>query len=171
MNPEPEKARGIEFFEAKPVTPPPPGDPDNPYAGSQMIYKSERDEKLFNSAAPAMLSHEKVAFVMFPEMPLNIIVTEFGPNYVLPVHSHAEDCMYYIERGEILIGQRRLGPGEGFLVRANNRYAYTSGPEGVKVLEIRHQPMNPPNLTLHERDVEKWRERFFAAIGEPVPTP
>lgn len=168
--PEMPRPKSIEFFKVETHTPPPP-DPADPYPNAQMIYANDDDQRVFEAAAPAMLANEKIGFVMFPEMPLNMVVTEFGPNYLLPQHSHAEDCMYYIESGEVIMGARRMGPGEGFLVRANQPYAYSSGPDGVRVLEIRHQPMNPPNFTLRDKNVAGWSEKFFAAIGEEAPTP
>ena len=162
------KTRGIEFYKVNPQYPP-PGDPADPYFPTEMIYKNEDDQRVFETIAPTVLGNQKADFVMFEEMPLNMIVTEFGPNYVLPQHSHREDCLYYVERGEITMGSHKVGPGEGFLVRADQPYAYTAGPEGVRVLEIRHQPMAPPNLTLHQKNMRAWTERFFEAMGEAAP--
>ncbi len=61
----------------------------------------------------------------------------FKSDYPLPLHSHDSDCLYYITAGSIKIGTEELGPGEGFFVGRNVPYTYTTGPEGVEVLEFR----------------------------------
>ena len=36
------------------------------------------------------------------------------------------------------IGNEELGKGDGFFVAADTPYAYTVGPDGLEVLEVRH---------------------------------
>ena len=68
---------------------------------------------------------------------LSLIWLRFGSNYQLPRHSHSTDCLYYVVSGEIHMGNRVVGAGEGFFVEADAPYTYTVGPDGVEVLEFR----------------------------------
>jgi hypothetical protein len=68
---------------------------------------------------------------------LSLIWLRFGSNYVLPRHSHSTDCLYYVVAGEVRLGNRTVGAGEGFFVPADVPYAYTVGPDGVEILEFR----------------------------------
>jgi mannose-6-phosphate isomerase-like protein (cupin superfamily) len=64
----------------------------------------------------------------------------FKEGYQLPLHSHNADCLYYIIAGSIRLGTEELGPRDSFFIPANVPYTYKPGPEGVEVLEIRHNP-------------------------------
>ena len=68
----------------------------------------------------------------------SLVSIEFAPGYTLPRHSHSSDCLYYIIEGSIVMGRRELGPGDGFFLPAEQPYAYHAGPDGVKLLEFRH---------------------------------
>lgn len=68
---------------------------------------------------------------------MSLVWSWFGPDYPLSRHSHSADCLYYITKGQIRLGQQVLGEGEGFFVPSNAPYAYTAGPEGVEILEFR----------------------------------
>lgn len=68
---------------------------------------------------------------------LSLVWVRFGPEYHLPRHSHSVDCLYYIVSGEIHMGGRTVGAGEGFLAPADAPYGYVAGPEGVELLEFR----------------------------------
>jgi hypothetical protein len=68
---------------------------------------------------------------------LSLVSVRFGPNYDLPRHSHTGDCLYYVVSGEAHLGNRTVGPGEGFFVPSDAPYGYIAGPEGVEVLEFR----------------------------------
>lgn len=59
-------------------------------------------------------------------------------NYHLPRHSHDCDCVYYVISGQVLMGSKVLGAGDGFYVPADHPYGYRAGPEGAEVLEFRH---------------------------------
>jgi mannose-6-phosphate isomerase-like protein (cupin superfamily) len=60
-------------------------------------------------------------------------------NYPLSLHSHDSDCMYYIVAGTTRVGTEDLGPRDCFFVPANVPYTHKPGPDGVEVLEIRHE--------------------------------
>jgi hypothetical protein len=63
----------------------------------------------------------------------------FKRDYPLPLHTHDSDCLYYIVSGSLRLGTQELGPQEGFFVPGGVPYAYTPGPDGVEVLEFRHE--------------------------------
>lgn len=61
----------------------------------------------------------------------------FKAEYPLPRHSHDADCMYYVISGEAHMGNQVLRAGDSFFIPADAPYAYTPGPDGVEILEIR----------------------------------
>ncbi len=63
----------------------------------------------------------------------------FKPNYLLNRHSHDLAGLYYIIAGSMQMGAERLGAGDGIYVPADTTYAYTVGPEGLEILEFRHE--------------------------------
>ena len=68
---------------------------------------------------------------------MSLVWSWFGPHFVLPRHSHSADCLYYVTKGELHLGNRVMGSGEGFFVPADAPYAYSAGPDGVEILEFR----------------------------------
>jgi mannose-6-phosphate isomerase-like protein (cupin superfamily) len=72
-------------------------------------------------------------------------------DYPLMRHSHDADCMYYIIAGSLQLGTESLGAMDCFFVPAGVPYTYTPGPDGVEVLEVRHETrFNFLNLTHNE---------------------
>jgi quercetin dioxygenase-like cupin family protein len=67
----------------------------------------------------------------------SLVWSWFGPDYILPRHSHSADCLYYVTRGELRMGNTALRAGDGFFVPSGAPSAYTAGPEGVEILEFR----------------------------------
>ena len=72
------------------------------------------------------------------ERGFSLVHVWFKANYPLPRHSHDSDCMYYVISGEAHMGNQVLRPGDSFFIPAEAPYVYTAGPDGVEVLEIRH---------------------------------
>ena len=68
---------------------------------------------------------------------MSLIWSWFGPGYALPRHSHSADCLYYVLKGELKMGRRRIVAGSGFFVPNDAPYAYSAGADGVEVLEFR----------------------------------
>ena len=79
----------------------------------------------------------KVLFQQGGDDGMSLVWSWFGPNYVLPRHSHSADCLYYVVSGEARLGNRVVPAGGGFFVPADAPYAYTAGPEGIQILEFR----------------------------------
>lgn len=92
----------------------------------------------------------------------SLVVIEFAPGYLLPRHSHSCDCLYYIVEGGIVMGQRELGPGDGFFLPADQPYAYHAGPKGVKLLEFRKS--TDFDMKVYEKDMVRYREKAFASM-------
>jgi quercetin dioxygenase-like cupin family protein len=93
----------------------------------------------------------------------SLVTVEFGPGFLLPRHSHSSDCLYYIVEGEIVMGARTLGAGDGFFLPADQPYAYRAGPQGVKLLEFRHQAAF--DMKIHEKDMARYRENAAASLA------
>lgn len=62
----------------------------------------------------------------------------FKPNFLLPRHSHKQDCLYHIVAGTLKLGREWLAAGDGFFLPGATPYTYTVGQKGVELLEIRH---------------------------------
>jgi quercetin dioxygenase-like cupin family protein len=93
----------------------------------------------------------------------SIVTVEFGPGFLLPRHSHSSDCLYYIVEGELVMGTRVLGAGDGFFLPADQPYAYRAGPQGVKLLEFRHQAAF--DMKIYEKDMARYREQATASLS------
>jgi mannose-6-phosphate isomerase-like protein (cupin superfamily) len=87
----------------------------------------------------------------------------FKHDFPLPLHSHNSDCMYYIVAGTIRLGTETLGPRDSFFVPCDVPYTYRPGPEGVELLEFRHE--TSANLR-HFSKAEKWWEKAVETCVE-----
>jgi mannose-6-phosphate isomerase-like protein (cupin superfamily) len=88
-------------------------------------------------------------------------------NYPLSLHSHDSDCMYYIVAGTTRVGTEDLGPRDSFFVPANVPYTHKPGPDGVEVLEIRHETnFNFVNLSKNEAFWNKATEIVAANLED-----
>ena len=94
----------------------------------------------------------------------SLVTVDFGPGYLLPRHSHSSDCLYYIVDGGIVMGRRELGPGDGFFLPANQAYAYHAGPQGVRLLEFRHETAF--DMKVYEPDMARFREKAMSSLDE-----
>jgi quercetin dioxygenase-like cupin family protein len=92
----------------------------------------------------------------------SVVTVEFGPGYWLPRHSHSSDCLYYIVAGELEMGARVLGPGDGFFLPAGQPYAYRAGAQGVTVLEFRHS--TDFDIQITESDMARFRDKALASL-------
>ena len=60
------------------------------------------------------------------------------------------------------MGQRELGPGDGFFLPADQVYAYHAGPAGVKLLEFRTE--SAFDMKVYEKDMARYREKAVASM-------
>ena len=84
----------------------------------------------------------------------SLVYLYFKPNFPLFRHRHENDCLYVLLSGSARMGNQTLRAGDSFFVPAYAPYFYTAGPEGVEVLEIRHNA-----------------DRFTVIFAENPPTP
>lgn len=91
----------------------------------------------------------------------SLVHARFGPGFRLPRHSHSADCLYYVVRGEAVMGSRTIGAGDGFFVKADQPYAYQAGPDGVEVLEFR--AATSFDMKVFDQTVERWEPIVAAA--------
>ena len=80
----------------------------------------------------------------------------FKHGYPLPLHSHSADCLYYIVAGSLKLGTEELGPRDSFFVPSDVPYAYKPGPDGVELLEIRHEGQF--NFAPHGNSLAYWEK-------------
>jgi hypothetical protein len=85
----------------------------------------------------------------------------FAPDYVLPRHSHSANCLYFVDRGSVLLGSRVVSEGGGFFVPDGAPYAVQAGPEGAVVLEFRDAPSFDMKMASGQMD----RYRMMAEVG------
>ena len=95
---------------------------------------------------------------------MSLVRLDFPPGAMLPRHSHSADCLYYIVSGGIVLGQRELGPGDGFYVPAEQPYGYRAGAEGVGLLEFRQSTAF--DTKFHEKAPARWRAKAEASLAE-----
>jgi hypothetical protein len=69
----------------------------------------------------------------------SLVYSWFKPGFPLPLHSHNADCLYYIVSGSLRLGTEDLGPRDTFFVPCDVPYTYKVGPEGLEILEFRHE--------------------------------
>lgn len=63
--------------------------------------------------------------------------TQVPANAVAAVHCHEEDEIMYILAGEMVLGNRSLGPGSSMFIAANTKYGFRAGPDGLSFLNFR----------------------------------
>ena len=88
----------------------------------------------------------------------------FKANYPLPRHSHDSDCMYYVISGEAHMGNQVLRAGDSFFVPAEAPYVYTAGPDGVEVLEIRHD-VAQFDMKIPDAPATRWQEMTEISVA------
>lgn len=47
---------------------------------------------------------------------MSLVWSWFAPHFPLPRHSHSADCLYFVHRGELRMGNQVVKEGEGFFV-------------------------------------------------------
>lgn len=130
MSTEPSKSRtGISFFG------PPSASPD--LHETDLMSMPEFDPAVAEQLTEWGLSGGHVVKVLFRDGERSLVWSWFGPDYVLPRHSHSADCLYFVVAGEARLGNRVVPVGAGFFVPADAPYAYSAGPEGIQILEFR----------------------------------
>jgi quercetin dioxygenase-like cupin family protein len=105
--------------------------------------------------------HDAVLFRGEGDDGFSLVKAWFGPNYVLPRHSHDGDCLYYVVEGSLIMGSQVIEAGDGFFVPSDAPYAYEAGPEGVVVLEFRTRTSF--GMQIPGGQLERWRRMAVVA--------
>jgi mannose-6-phosphate isomerase-like protein (cupin superfamily) len=88
-------------------------------------------------------------------------------DYPLALHSHDSDCLYHIVAGSLRLGTEDLGARDSFFVPAGTPYTYRPGPDGVEVLEFRHQgAFNFVNLSKSATFWDKAAQTIATNVGD-----
>jgi hypothetical protein len=89
---------------------------------------------------PLLMKGEEL-HVLFSVPGFSLAYAWFKQDYPLPLHSHSSDCLYYVVSGSLKLGTQQLGPRDGFFVPGDTPYTFTAGPEGVEIVEFRHDQL------------------------------
>ena len=68
---------------------------------------------------------------------LQLVEVDYLPDAEVAVHAHDEEEIIYVVRGEIILGNRRLGPGSSVYIAGNTLYSFKVGSEGLRMLLFR----------------------------------
>jgi hypothetical protein len=92
--------------------------------------------------------------VLFETPGFSVMYVWFKSGFPLYRHSHGPDCLYEVIGGSLQMGEEVLRKGDGFFVPAGTPYAFTPGPEGVEILEFRHEPIR--DTVIHANNPAYW---------------
>jgi mannose-6-phosphate isomerase-like protein (cupin superfamily) len=70
----------------------------------------------------------------------NVVHTEMPPNFVVRRHKHGHDEVFVVRRGSMLFDGREpleLSENDVAVIKANEYYGFTVGPEGIAFVVIR----------------------------------
>lgn len=114
------------------------------------------------------------ARVLYSAPGFSLMYVWFKSGFPLYRHSHGPDCLYEVIGGSLQLGDDVLRKGDGFFVPAGSAYSFIVGPEGVEVLEFRHEPLRDSivqanNPAFWEKAVETIRSRREAWRSEVRP--
>jgi hypothetical protein len=116
------------------------------------IFRAEDAQDFLTSGAQTMEPSEGVGFdkmaeagaqdgsevkILLDVPGCHLTYNWFGKDFLLPLHSHSTDCVYFVISGSLTMGTETLRACDSFVVPADAAYSYQAGPEGVEVLEIR----------------------------------
>jgi hypothetical protein len=99
--------------------------------------------------------------VLFETPGFSVMYAWFKSGFPLHRHSHGPDCLYEIIGGSLQMGEEVLRKGDGFFVPSGAPYAFVPGPDGVEVLEFRHEPIR--DTVIHANNPAFW-ERAVEAV-------
>lgn len=104
----------------------------------EILPMSKSSEEGFARLIDAGLTDGNYTKILFDAPGFALAFVWFKANFMLPRHSHKQDCLYHIVAGSLKLGREWLGAGDGFFLPGGTPYTYTAGEEGVQLLEIRH---------------------------------
>ena len=98
----------------------------------------------------------------------------FKSGFPLYRHSHATDCLYQVVGGSVRFGTEVLEKGDGVFIPGGTPYTFEPGPEGVQIIEFRHEPIRGTvimanNPAFWEKAVATVKDRRAVWSSEPRP--
>lgn len=159
--------RSVQFFSAANLSETAGGGHGPDAADLALAFRNDEDRDVILAGSALFAPHMKSFAAHFEDVQMHIGVIEFAPGLMTPLHCHSDDCAYYVERGSAIMGNRVIGPGEGFLVRKDQPYGFASGPEGLRLIEFTHGPRRDINFL--ERNPKGWLKRLEKVISKLVP--
>ena len=88
----------------------------------------------------------------------------YQADYEVAVHSHTEDEIIFVRAGGMRLGNRLYGPGTALAIKANTKYGFRAGPEGLSFVNFRAtSPRHVSADGSHVMDeAELWRDHVGA---------
>lgn len=89
------------------------------------------------------------------------------PGFPTPIHSHNEDEVIVVTKGEVVLGARNFGPGTAIAVARQTLYGFKAGSDGVTFINFRpakpiYVPADPEAAEMDER------AHYLRHMPEPV---
>jgi hypothetical protein len=158
--------KGISIFRRDEARPHRPG----PQAGLTDISISG-----LKALGEAGLGQGAESRVLFEAPGFSLMSAWFKSGFPLYRHAHGPDCLYQVIGGSLRLGDDELTKGDGFFIPAGTPYSFTVGPEGVEILEFRHEPLRDSvvmanNPAFWEKALETVIANAGRWRGEPRPT-
>ena len=102
-----------------------------------------------------------------PTCSLWLLYTARSFAYESPVHSHSQDELIHVLRGEVRIGSLVAGPGASIFIAAHQPYQFRSGPEGFAFLNYRRAASEMTIRGTGEKIVEAGAATGMTRVSEP----
>ena len=84
----------------------------------------------------------------------------------IPVHSHTQDELIHLLRGEIRVGSLRAGPGTTVFIAANQLYHFESGEAGFAFLNYRRDASEMTVKSTGEKLIEAGHATGLTAVDD-----
>ncbi|WP_420640109.1 hypothetical protein [Candidatus Poriferisocius sp.] len=113
--------------------------------------------------------HQRTRFFSDASDPTNrlwLLATERFGRFESSAHSHSQDELIHVLRGEIRIGRRRVGVGDTLWVASDRRYRLVSGEEGMCFLNYRRDASMMTSPTYDEPLLEAGESTGMAMVGD-----
>ena len=70
----------------------------------------------------------------------HVLVPSLPPNQYVAPHTHNQDEVIFVLDGELTLGDKVCGPGTVIFIEGDTEYSFTSGPNGLRFLNVRPGP-------------------------------
>jgi hypothetical protein len=89
----------------------------------------------------------------------------YQSGYEVAVHSHTEDEIIFVRAGGIRLGNRLYGPGTTLAIRANTKYGFRAGPDGLSFVNFR--ATSPCHVSADGSHIMDEAELWRTHVGAP----